>query len=105
MDTTEIESKWESEGYAVDRKTYPPHLSTQPHLHPFDARVLILAGAFTLTSQGQSRTFYPGEHFEVAAGCIHSQQYGPEGTTFLIARKHSPTEILPVTHNFYFRAS
>ena len=93
MDTTEIESKWESEGYAVDveRKTFPPHLSTPPHSHPFDARVLILADEFTLTSQGQSRTFYPGEHFEVAAGCMHSQQYGPEGTTFLIARKHSPT--------------
>src|SRR5262245_45751734 len=61
MDTTEIESKWESEGYAVDveRKTFPPHLSTPPHSHPFDARVLILAGAFTLTSQGQSRTYYP----------------------------------------------
>ena len=42
MDTTEIESKWESEGYAVDveRKTFPPNLSTPPHSHPFDARVL-----------------------------------------------------------------
>jgi quercetin dioxygenase-like cupin family protein len=95
MDTTEIASKWESEGYTVDveRKTFPPHLSTPPHSHPFDARVLILAGAFTLTSQGQSRTFYPGEHFEMAVGCIHSQQYGPEGTIFLIARKHHPSEV------------
>jgi quercetin dioxygenase-like cupin family protein len=93
MDTTEIESRWESEGYAVERKTFPPHHSAQPHSHPFDARVLILAGAFTLTSQGQSRTFYPGEQFEVAAGCMHSEQHGPEGSTFLIARKHSPTEV------------
>jgi quercetin dioxygenase-like cupin family protein len=95
MDTTAIEAKWESEGYAVDveRKTFPPHLSTPPHSHPFDARVLILAGAFTLTAQGQSLTFYPGEHFEVAAGCIHSQHYGPEGTIFLIARKHHPSDV------------
>ena len=94
-DTTEIEAKWESEGYAVDveRKIFPPHLSTPPHSHPFDARVLILAGAFTLAAQGQSRTFYPGEHFEVAAGCIHSQQYGPEGTAFLIACKHHPSDV------------
>jgi quercetin dioxygenase-like cupin family protein len=95
MDTTEIESKWESEGYAVDveRKTFPPHLFTSPHSHPFDARVLILAGEFTLTAQGQARTFYPGEHFEVAAGCLHSEQHGPEGTTFLIARKHHPSDV------------
>jgi hypothetical protein len=34
MDTTEIESKWASEGYAVERKTIPPHHSAQPHSHP-----------------------------------------------------------------------
>ena len=95
MDTTAIEAKWAREGYAVDveRKTFPPHLSTPPHSHPFDARVLVLAGAFTLTWQGQMRTFYPGEYFEVATGCLHSQHYGLEGATFLIARKHSPTEV------------
>ena len=88
MDTTEIEAKWESEGYAVERIREPPHLSTQPHSHPFDARVLILAGEFTLTSQGQSRVFYPGEHFEMPAGCLHSQDNGPEGVVFLLGRKH-----------------
>ena len=93
MDATEIESKWESEGYAVERKTIPPHHSRQLHSHPFDARVLILAGEFTLTSQGQSRVFYPGEHFEMPADCLHSEHYGPEGATFLLGRKHSPTEV------------
>jgi quercetin dioxygenase-like cupin family protein len=88
MDTTEIESKWASEGYAVERISKPAHLTTQPHAHPFDARVCILAGAFTLTSQGQSRVFYPGEHFEMPAGCLHSEHYGPEGALFLIGRKH-----------------
>jgi quercetin dioxygenase-like cupin family protein len=88
MDITAIESKWASEGYAVERKTFPPHFSRQPHNHPFDARVFILAGEFTLTSQGQSRVFYPGEHFDMPAGCLHSEHYGPEGAVFLIGRKH-----------------
>jgi quercetin dioxygenase-like cupin family protein len=88
MDTTEIESKWASEGYAVERIRKPPHLSTQPHSHPFDARVFILAGDLTVTWQGQSRTFYPGEHFEMPAGCLHSQDNGPEGVVFLLGRKH-----------------
>jgi hypothetical protein len=43
MDITAIEAKWESEGYAVERIRKPPHLTTQPHVHPFDARVCILA--------------------------------------------------------------
>ena len=88
MDTTETESKWASEGYAVERISKPAHLTTNPHSHPFDARVFILAGEFTLTSQGQSRVFYPEEHFEMPAGCLHSEHYGPEGAVFLIGRKH-----------------
>ena len=88
MDTTEIESRWESDGYAVERISKPAHLTAQPHSHPFDARVCILAGEFTLTSQGQSRVLSPGEHGEMPAGCLHSEHYGPEGAVFLIGRKH-----------------
>jgi hypothetical protein len=88
MDITAIESKWASEGYAVQRKRSPAHLSTQPYSHPFDARVFILAGEFTLTSQGQSRVFYRWEHFDIPAGCLHSEHFGPEGAVFLIGRKH-----------------
>jgi quercetin dioxygenase-like cupin family protein len=87
MDTTEIESKWTSEGYADERISQPAHLTTQPHSHPFDARVCILGGEFTLTSQGQSRVFYPGEHFAMPAGCLHGEHYGPEGAVLLIGRK------------------
>ena len=44
MDTTETTVKWASEGYTVETKTAPTHLSTQLHIHPFDARGLIVAG-------------------------------------------------------------
>ena len=89
MDTTEVETHWKRAGYLdVETKQVMPNVSMQPHAHAFDARGLILVGELTLTSQGQSRTFRAGETFEMAAGCVHSEQYGPEGTTYLLGRKH-----------------
>jgi quercetin dioxygenase-like cupin family protein len=89
MDTTAVETTWKSVGYQeVETRTTLPNVATQPHAHPFDARVLVLAGTLTLTSQGQSRTYRAGETFEMAAGCLHSEQYGPEGATVLLGRKH-----------------
>jgi quercetin dioxygenase-like cupin family protein len=50
-------------------------------------RALVLAGDITLTYEGQSRTFRTGEIFEMAAGCVHHEQYGPDGSTYLFGRK------------------
>ena len=89
MDTTAVETTWKRTGYQeVETRTALPHVATQPHTHPFDACVRVLAGELTLTSQGQSPTFQAGETFEMAAGCLHSEQYGPEGATLLLGRKH-----------------
>jgi hypothetical protein len=42
----------------------------------------------TLASDGASRTYRAGEVFEMAAGCEHSERYGPEGARTLVGRKH-----------------
>jgi quercetin dioxygenase-like cupin family protein len=89
MDTTEVETHWKRAGYLdVETKQGTLNVSTPPHAHAFDARGLMLAGEITLTVQGQSRTFHAGETFEMAAGCVHSEQYGPEGATYLLGCKH-----------------
>jgi quercetin dioxygenase-like cupin family protein len=89
MDTTAIETRWKQAGYLdIDTRTAQPNISRQPHAHPFDARGLIVAGELTLTWEGQTRTFRVGETFDMPAGCLHSELYGPEGATLLIGRKH-----------------
>jgi glyoxylate utilization-related uncharacterized protein len=65
-----------------------PNVSRTPHAHPFDARALILAGELTLTWEGQTHTFRVGETFDMPAGCMHSQQHSPEGTTFLLRHRY-----------------
>jgi len=90
MDTTELAAHWQREGYLeVETKQVRPNVSRAPHAHPFDARSLILAGELTLMWEGQTHTFRVGETFDMPAGCVHSEQYGPEETTFLLVRRYA----------------
>jgi quercetin dioxygenase-like cupin family protein len=89
MDTTEFTAAWQRDGYLeVETRQVLPDVSRAPHAHPFDARGLILAGELTLTWAGQTHTFRVGETFDMPAGCMHSEQWGPEGTTFLLGRRY-----------------
>lgn len=88
MDATKFETGLKQDGYRdIETKTVPANLATKPHSHDFGVRALVLAGDITLTYDGQSRTFRVGEIFEMAAGCVHNEQYGPDGTTYLFGRK------------------
>ena len=88
MDATAFETGLQREGYKdIETKTVRGQVATKPHTHDFSVRALILAGDITLTYEGRSRTFRTGEIFEMAAGCEHSEQYGPDGVTYLVGRK------------------
>ncbi len=94
MDTTALAAHWHREGYLdIETKQVRRNVSTQPHAHPFDARGLILAGELTLTWEGQTSTFRVGDTFDMPAGCVHSEQYGPEETTFLLGRRHHSADV------------
>ena len=54
MDTTELANRWQRDGYDVATRQVMPDISRSPHVHPFDARGLILAGELTLTWEGQT---------------------------------------------------
>jgi redox-sensitive bicupin YhaK (pirin superfamily) len=43
-----------------------------------------------LTTDGASRTYRAGDVFEMTAGCVHSEQYGPEGSESLVGRRSKP---------------
>ena len=57
------------------------------HSHPFDVRAMVVKGALTLTREGASRTYKPGETFAMPRGCLHYESYGPEGAVTLFGRK------------------
>ena len=87
MDRAAFEASVKDPAYQVSTSTGTPGKVTQPHAHDFDVRALVLAGELTLTSSGQTRTYRPGDVFEMAAGCVHSEQHGPDGSETLVARR------------------
>ena len=88
MDATEFETGLKRDGYGeIETKTVPGKIATKPHSHDFSVRALVLAGDITLTYEGRSRTFRTGEIFEMTAGCMHHEEYGPDGSTYLVGRK------------------
>ena len=90
MDGATFEAGLRADGYAwpLDRRMEAGEVAHE-HTHPFDARVLVLEGAYLLTEGGTTRRYGPGEMFEVPAGVPHTESFGPEGTTYLVGRRQA----------------
>ena len=88
MDQQSFESTLKSEGYEVATNTTPGTKVNPEHSHPFDVKGLVLQGTFTLTREGKTDVYKPGETFTMERGCLHYESYGPEGAVVLVGRKH-----------------
>ena len=56
----------------------------------------MLTGELTLAWEDQQHTFVPGEIFVMAAGCEHTEWFGPEGATYLVGRKHRAADLIAI---------
>ena len=90
MERTTFEAELREQGYLeiVDRRMEADALNPE-HAHEFDARLLILEGAMTVTAEGAARTYHTGDTFEMSAGCRHSERSGPGGARYLAGRRYS----------------
>lgn len=88
MDAARFEKDLREKGYTeVSMRQWDPDKEVPEHTHPFDARVLVLDGEVSVTWEGRSRTCRAGDVFELAAGVVHSERYGPSGAKFLSGRR------------------
>lgn len=91
MTPQEFDAALQADGYSpalsVER---PIGYSLGDHQHPYDACALITAGEFTITVEGQSRTYAAGDIFRLPAGTEHLEKVGPVGATFLSCRRQAP---------------
>jgi quercetin dioxygenase-like cupin family protein len=92
MDQATFEAELRQQGYAemVDRRMEAHSLNPE-HAHEFDARLLVLEGAMTITAEGQQRTYRAGDTFAMTAGCRHPEECGSEGARYLAGRRY-PTK-------------
>lgn len=71
-------------------REWAPGTVLDTHTHPFDAKAVLTRGEMWLTCGDETRHLGVGEGFELARGTPHAERYGPQGTTFWVARRHAP---------------
>ncbi len=88
MDAEGFARELQREGFgSISTVTREPDGLLDTHIHPFEAKALILSGEITLVCQGQERCYRPGEVFHLAMAEPHSERYGPAGVSYLVGRK------------------
>ena len=89
MDTMAFEASAKAEGFVdIEKRDGAANFTAKPHTHPFDVRALVLDGEFTLHRDGGAQTYRAGESFAMDAECVHAEQYGASGSTYILARRH-----------------
>lgn len=89
MNTSDFEASLASEGYnEVITREMAANTLVEEHEHPFDARLLILEGEFTLTVDGNAQVYKPGETFRLTAGCRHQEATGEQGARYIVGRRY-----------------
>ena len=87
MNQQAFEAELKKQGYDVMTNTTSGAKVNPEHSHPFDVKAMVLKGAMTLTREGTSQTYKPGEVFTMTRGCLHHESYGPEGAVVLLGRR------------------
>jgi quercetin dioxygenase-like cupin family protein len=88
MDRKAFETELTRDGYEIVSITMQPDAVNPPHVHPFDARVMVVDGAMTVDREDTgARTFQVGEWFELQSGCRHSEAAGTAGAIYVAGRR------------------
>lgn len=59
------------------------------HTHCYAVRAVVLQGQMWLTVGSGTRHLLPGDSFELEREVPHAERYGPEGASYLVARRHA----------------
>lgn len=89
MDQQEFAAELRRDGFRPVYASLRPHMREANHCHDFDARILVLGGEITITRDNNPQTFRAGQCCEVPAGCMHTEQVGPEGVAYLSGRRRN----------------
>ena len=89
MDQHEFEAALRRDGFRPVYASLRPNMKEGNHCHDFDARLFVLGGEITITRDNKPETFRAGQCCEVSAGCMHTEQVGPEGVAYLSGRRRN----------------
>ena len=90
MDTEIFKRELDELGFTeVLTRSWPANQFIDTHMHSFEVRALVLEGELVLGCDGQNKALRAGDIFTLEANRLHTEQYGPQGATYLVGRKHA----------------
>lgn len=87
MTREEFEAAATADGFDLREVELAPHTEREVHTHPFEARLFILDGIFTLAVGAERRVFRPGEICGLGANIPHQEITGAEGARYVAGRR------------------
>lgn len=88
MTEDEFRELAKEKGYGeVEYAEVGPGPEEEMHAHQHSVLSLVLTGEFTMTTEDWTRVFKAGDLCENPAGTMHKERTGPEGGSFLFAKK------------------
>lgn len=67
--------------------TRPANEYLDAHVHPFEAKALLIHGQLRLRVNDVEQLYQAGQVFHLPANQSHSEYYGPDGVSYLVGRK------------------
>ena len=87
MDRATFIAELERDGYEIVEREMEANDVKSDHAHEFDARVMVLKGEITITRDGNAATYRAGDSCAMPHGCRHGERAGPEGVSYIAARR------------------
>jgi hypothetical protein len=85
----EFEAEARAQGFdEVAERHWDPKVVLETHTHPFAVMARLVRGDMWLTIGGETRHLRPGDDFELERDVPHAEQYGVDGATYWVARRH-----------------
>lgn len=73
----------------VLERVWQPDTVVDTHTHDFAIWAIVRSGNVALTVEGQTRHLSAGDTFTLDARKPHAERYGPQGSVFWVARRHT----------------
>lgn len=88
MERATFEAALTRDGFEIVSITMQPDAVNPTHVHPFDARLLLIDGTVLIDREGAPReTYQPGETWEIVNGTRHAEIAGSAGATYVAGRR------------------
>ncbi len=72
----------------VLERVWAPGTVVDTHTHSFEVEAVVVRGEMWLSHSGTTQHLRAGDRFALARDVPHAERYGPEGTTFWVARRN-----------------